>query len=212
MDIGLWEDFLRILLAVLAGGAIGIERELRDKAAGFRTLIFICAGAALFTVLSRHLGSADEPARVAANIVTGVGFLGAGVILREGGRVVGLTTAATIWLTAAIGMALGSGAYALAGGVVGVALIVLWIFPAFEIWLDNLREERTYEVVCTGGPDRLARIERLFRESGLKAFQRRQVRTGRKVTSVWSASGAPAKHEVLTRRLMRMKEIVELKF
>ena len=90
------EDILKILLAVIAGGLIGIEREFRDKAAGFRTLIFICTGACLFTILSAKLAPNDS-VRIAANIVTGVGFLGAGVILRDGGKVIGLTTAAMIW-------------------------------------------------------------------------------------------------------------------
>ncbi|HQN43268.1 MAG TPA: MgtC/SapB family protein, partial [Anaerolineaceae bacterium] len=92
------EDLLKIVLAVLVGGLIGIEREYRDKAAGFRTLIFICVGAALFTILSVRLAGDKDPTRIAASIVTGVGFLGAGVILRDGGRVIGLTTAAAIWL------------------------------------------------------------------------------------------------------------------
>jgi len=78
------EDVIKILLAVLAGGLIGIERELRDKAAGFRTLIFISVGACLFTILSAKLAPGSDPNRIASNIVTGVGFLGAGVILRNG--------------------------------------------------------------------------------------------------------------------------------
>ena len=103
------EDVIKIVLAVSAGGLIGIEREFRDKAAGFRTLIFICAGACLFTILSFRLAANSDSTRIAANIVTGVGFLGAGVILRDGGRVIGLTTAAMVWLTAAIGMGIGGG-------------------------------------------------------------------------------------------------------
>ena len=95
------EDIFKILLAIGIGGAIGLEREYRDKAAGFRTLIFICVGATLFAMLSSKLAGDRDPTRIAANIVSGVGFLGAGVILRDGGRVVGLTTAATIWLVAA---------------------------------------------------------------------------------------------------------------
>ncbi|MCJ7512079.1 MAG: MgtC/SapB family protein [Anaerolineales bacterium] len=97
------EDLLKLGLAVMAGGLIGIEREYRDKAAGLRTLIFICLGAALFTILSSRLAGDNDPTRIAAGIVAGVGFLGAGVILREGGRVVGLTTAAAIWHTTALG-------------------------------------------------------------------------------------------------------------
>ncbi len=105
----LWEDVARLLFAVLVGGLIGAEREYRDKVAGFRTIIFICLGATLFTLFSVKLGGAGDPARIAANIVSGVGFLGAGAILRSGERVTGLTTAASIWTTAAIGLAAGRG-------------------------------------------------------------------------------------------------------
>jgi len=80
------EDILKLVLAIVVGGLIGAEREFRDRAAGFRTIILICTGAALFTIFSVKLGGPDDPVRVAANIVTGVGFLGAGVLLRDGGR------------------------------------------------------------------------------------------------------------------------------
>lgn len=134
------EEFLKALLAMAVGGAIGLEREYRDKAAGFRTLIFICLGAALFTILSIQLGVGDgDPTRVASNIVTGVGFLGAGAIIQDRGRVLGMTTAATIWLVAALGVGVGVGAYALVGFVTVVTLLVLLLFPPIERWVDSLR-------------------------------------------------------------------------
>ncbi|MCX6025184.1 MAG: MgtC/SapB family protein, partial [Chloroflexi bacterium] len=101
------EDIVKLLLAIFNGGLIGAEREFRDKAAGFGTLIFICVGATLFTMFSMRSRPSGDPSRVAANIVSGIAFLGAGVILREGGRIMGLTTASTIWLAAALGMGLG---------------------------------------------------------------------------------------------------------
>jgi putative Mg2+ transporter-C (MgtC) family protein len=100
-------DLLKLLFACLAGGLIGVEREFRDKSAGFRTLILICLGATLFTMMSPRFAAIGDPGRIAAGIVSGIGFLGAGVILRDRGRIMGLTTAATIWMTAAIGMAIG---------------------------------------------------------------------------------------------------------
>src|SRR5262245_25187982 len=107
----LTDDLVKIVLAVGVGGMIGLEREFRDQAAGLRTLICICVGATRFTVLSARLAGGNNATRISANIVSGGGFLGAGVILREGGRVIGLTTAATIWLVAALGMGLGGGHY-----------------------------------------------------------------------------------------------------
>lgn len=99
----------KLLLAGLLGGAIGLEREWRGKAAGLRTHILIAIGAALFTTTSMQLAPAGDPTRIAAQVVTGVGFIGAGVILRHEGGVVGLTTAASIFVVAAIGLTVGAG-------------------------------------------------------------------------------------------------------
>ena len=106
---------LRLLLAVLAGAVIGFERERNDKPAGFRTNILICLGAALFTILSIEIAGETraDGTRIAAQIVTGIGFLGAGTIVHFKGNVIGLTTAATIWTDASIGMAFGAGEYRL---------------------------------------------------------------------------------------------------
>jgi len=107
------EEILKLAIAVVVGGLIGTEREIQDKAAGFRTLILICVGVTLFTIFSLHIDPANSPSRIAANIVTGIGFLGAGAIMREGGCIAGLTTAALIWLVAALGMGIGAGEYML---------------------------------------------------------------------------------------------------
>ncbi len=124
---------LRLSLAVVLGGAIGLERELQRKAAGLRTNILICVGAALFTELSIAMSSASgDPARIAAQIVTGVGFLGAGTIIQARGIVTGLTTAATMWLVAAIGMAVGFGALLEATGATLLVLLVLSVLRPIE--------------------------------------------------------------------------------
>ncbi len=124
----------KLLLATLLGGAIGVERELAGKPAGLRTNILICVGAALFTQLSidmAQLGfTADhrpfgDPTRIAAQIVTGIGFLGAGAILHGQGSIIGLTTAATIWAVAAIGVAVGAGAYVDGLGATLLIIVVL---------------------------------------------------------------------------------------
>ena len=115
-----WDDNLaRLSLAAVLGGAIGFERELRDREAGLRTHLLVCLGSALFTIVSAYgfrefLTSGDQvvradPTRIAAQIVTGIGFLGAGAIIRQGLTVRGLTTAATLWVSAAIGIAAGAG-------------------------------------------------------------------------------------------------------
>ncbi|MHC4623613.1 MAG: MgtC/SapB family protein [Planctomycetota bacterium] len=121
------EDLISILLAVIFGGAIGLEREISGKAAGLRTNVLICLGAAVFTVISREMGSqqGDSSTRIAAQIVTGVGFLGAGAIIQDRGGIQGLTTAALIWLVASIGMACGAGFHALAVISTFIAIVVL---------------------------------------------------------------------------------------
>lgn len=119
-------DIPAILLAVCCGAAIGLERQLRRKPAGLRTNILICLGAAVFTIISERMaGDKDSITRIAAQIVTGVGFLGAGAVIQDRGGIHGLTTAATIWLVASVGMACGAKLYLLAVISTLIAIIVL---------------------------------------------------------------------------------------
>jgi putative Mg2+ transporter-C (MgtC) family protein len=132
-----WEEaLLRLALAALMGGVIGIERELREREAGLRTHMLVSVGSALFTIVSAYgfrgfLTSGEtviraDPTRIAAQIVTGIGFLGAGAIIRQGLSVRGLTTAATLWVVAAIGLASGAGYYSAAAITTVVVLVSLW--------------------------------------------------------------------------------------
>jgi len=131
---------LRLALAAGLGAAIGVERELRQKPAGLRTNMLIALGAALFTVVSIEIAdryAGGTPDRIAAQIVTGIGFLGGGAILRSGTNVHGMTTAATIWVNAAIGMAAGAGAYALATAATMITLLVLAVLPPIEAFFER---------------------------------------------------------------------------
>jgi putative Mg2+ transporter-C (MgtC) family protein len=136
-DIGWLEVTLRLVLAAGLGGAVGLERELREREAGLRTHLLVSVGAAVFTLVSAY-GFADfrygaregitlDPTRIAAQVVTGIGFLGAGAIIRQGLSVRGLTTAATLWVVAAIGMASGAGYYSVA--VISTALVLFSLYP-----------------------------------------------------------------------------------
>jgi putative Mg2+ transporter-C (MgtC) family protein len=128
-----WEqELLRVVVAAALGGAVGLERELREREAGFRTHLLVSVGSALFTLVSAYgfsefAGNSIDPTRIAAQIVTGVGFLGAGAIIRQGFSVRGLTTAATLWVVAAIGMASGAGYYSAA--VITTALVLFSLWP-----------------------------------------------------------------------------------
>ena len=143
----------RLLLSAFLGAALGFEREWRQKYAGLRTNILIAIGSTLFTVMSIDLswGSGGDPTRVAAQIVTGIGFLGAGAIMRTGADVRGLTTAATIWVNAAIGVAVGGGEYKLALIATAVTLMVLIVLNPVEGWLERRGVKSVEDAVPTDG-------------------------------------------------------------
>jgi putative Mg2+ transporter-C (MgtC) family protein len=129
---------LRLLLAAGLGAAIGLEREYRQKPAGLRTNILIAVGSALFTIVSIALArGGGTPDRITAQIVTGIGFLGGGAIIRSGSSVHGMTTAATIWMNAAIGMAAGAGEYQLATVATVLTLVVLVVLPPIESYFER---------------------------------------------------------------------------
>ena len=136
-------DVLGVVLAVVFGAAIGLEREISGKAAGLRTNVLICLGAAVFTIISRQMaGQTGSLTRIAAQIVTGVGFLGAGAIIVDRGGVHGLTTAATIWLVASIGVACGAGFYGLAVISTFIAIAVLVGLGQLEKPLEHYGRKR----------------------------------------------------------------------
>ena len=163
------ETLMKLLLALFFGGLIGLEREFNGKPAGLRTHILVCvASTVLMLVQEFPSKSAVDPGRIVAGIVTGIGFLGAGVIIREGDTVRGLTTAAGIWFTAALGILIGGGQYLLALGVTVICLVVLLIFDR----VDHLIHSRVRRKVSLSvSEERMAEVEeevvRLFREDGL---------------------------------------------
>jgi putative Mg2+ transporter-C (MgtC) family protein len=168
VDIFKLELMLQLGLATLLGGAIGLERELGGKPAGLRTNILICIGSVLYTHLSiAMVGGATDPTRVAGQIVTGVGFIGAGTILHARGAVVGLTSAATIWVVAAIGVALGSGFYLEGVGTTVIVLAVLAGLGRMEKLVERQSMRRTITVHARQGPTVLEDLESLVRRTGL---------------------------------------------
>jgi putative Mg2+ transporter-C (MgtC) family protein len=148
----------RLLLAAGLGAAIGLEREYRSKPAGLRTNILIALGSALFTLISIEMAEANggDPTRIPSQIVTGIGFLGGGAILREKGDIRGLTTAATVWLNAAIGMAAGAGFYTLAIVSTFTALVVLTAFLRIERRLEQRIDHDRIDPIIHPDDDRHA--------------------------------------------------------
>ena len=159
-------------LAVLLGGAIGLERELAGKPAGLRTNILICVGATLFTLMSIGLAlqgpGHGDPTRVAAQIATGVGFIGAGTILHARGAVTGLTSAATIWVVAAIGMAVGAGAYVDALGTTALVMVVLYGLGYVERFAGRHLTRSHLLIHARPEPQALEELETLVRRAGVE--------------------------------------------
>jgi putative Mg2+ transporter-C (MgtC) family protein len=158
----------RLLLAAVLGGAVGAERELADQPAGLRTHMLLTIGACLFTLVSAYgFGGTADPSRLAAQIVTGIGFLGGGAIVRYGLTVRGVTTAASIWATTAIGVATGAGRYVLAVGGTVLVVATLVVLRALRDRLKNWSASREEFVLSTRGGFDVKQIAELARREGV---------------------------------------------
>ncbi len=163
MGVVLTSTLARLLLAAILGGIIGLERQLRHKPAGLRTNMFICFGSAMFTVLSRQLaGNPSDYTRIAAQIITGIGFIGAGSILHTRGSVTGLTTAATLFVVAGVGMAAGGGLYLTACFATAMILIALVLLGRMEVGFLLKSFVTTYEVTGRNVDGMLREVNRLL--------------------------------------------------
>ena len=212
----------KLLLAALLGGVIGWEREWSDKPAGLRTNLLICVGAALLgdtSVHFAHLGGDPsivraDTARIAAQVVSGIGFLGAGTIIQARGSVTGLTTAATLWVVAAIGLAVGGGAAVGAVGATVLVLVALVPLGRFEDWIAaRRRSERSLRLVLALRPGVLEDVEALLRVEGrLEASLERlekDVEAGR-VKAWFGVLGRREDFEDARRRLVGSDDVREL--
>jgi putative Mg2+ transporter-C (MgtC) family protein len=206
---------LKLVLAILIGGAIGAEREYRSKSAGFRTLTMICLGATIFTIFSQIIGGAGNPDRIASNIVTGIGFVGAGVIFKGDAtsKVNGITTAAMIWITAALGMAIGAGYLWIAGLAAVLILLVLFIFALLEGWIDRVNQIRRYKIVCPFENETLHRYEQLFKNHHLKFKRTRQCKSQENLISgEWVVQGSEQDHRHVIHELLRDPSVKALEY
>ncbi len=192
----------RLVLAAILGGLIGLERELKHRPAGLRTNMFICFGAALFTVLSRAL--AAEPSdytRIAAQIIPGIGFIGAGSILHTRGLTTGLTTAATLFVVASVGMAAGGGLYVTAAFATGVVLIVLFALGHLEQTFNLKTLLTSYEVTGPSVEEISQEVNRIL-ERGHRMMQNVvSGNTGQHVRLQFDVSGCHRDQQELLQRL-----------
>jgi len=167
MDAYYIDELIKIGLAFVVGAAVGIERELRSKPAGFRTMIMICVGSCLFTILSKEVTDIS-PDRIASNIVTGIGFIGAGVIFKEGMSINGLTTAALIWVTAALGMAAGYGNFLMVGIVSALVLFTLFVLELLQRTVERVHKVTVYKIKYLHEEYSQEKLENYFKEFGLR--------------------------------------------
>lgn len=204
------EDLYKLLFSFILGAIIGSEREYRSKSAGLRTMILIAVGSTLFTLVSIKING--DAGRIAANIVTGIGFIGAGIIFRENNRVVGITTAAIVWVTAALGMAIGSGYYIIALYAFVVAGMSLVVLTPLQKWIRNKNQIRSYRLMCIYQKKTLKEYEDIFKSFGMSILGAEQNRSGSHITGNWILQGSGQMHEKLTEYLLDDKDIVEFDF
>lgn len=201
----------KFLLAILLCGLIGLEREFRSKQAGLKTLIMMGLGATLFTILSIKIGAGSMD-RIASNIVTGIGFLGAGVIFKEDNQVKGLTTASVIWIVAAIGMAVGAGYYVQAISVTAIVLVSLLIFPFVEEAMERRHTKRIYRIVKEFDNEDLDKYEEYIRISNLRFIRGKQQLRDGKISGTWIAVGSPERHKKFVDRMLLDEKILAFDF
>ena len=208
------DDLVKLLLALVLGGLIDWERELYDKPAGFRTNTLICVGSTLFTIFSLKIGiiPGTDSARIAAQIVSGIGFLGAGAIIRRGEAVLGLTTAATIWFVASIGMGIGAGYYVISSVGTALALAILFVFRKFENLVDRIHTTRTYHVIVSAEDDAVRELSLVLDSCGLRVLGNKQVKSDNRYFYEITLSGKRAEHTPLLEKLLKSPTVKEVRY
>jgi len=202
---------IKIFLSIVLGGALGMERQYHDKPAGYATNSLICVGAMLFTVLSEYMGMAGgDPGRIAAQVVTGVGFIGAGSILRDGNKISGLTTAAGVWLVAAIGMAVGYGQYVLAM-LTSAAILIFQLGARRTIrWVENFRHYDILHIVCEPKWATVEKIAKTLEQQNAAILKQEVTKQDNQFQVRIMASFTDAEFQKITKELLAMPQVYSL--
>lgn len=201
----------QLVLVVIVGGVIGAEREFFNKSAGFRTMILICLGSYLFTIFSISVsGSTND--RIASNIVTGIGFIGAGVIYKDENRINGITTAATIWATAALGMGIALGSYLLVLISTALVLASLLLFTRLEKYIDTLNQSRVYRIMSPYKEELLTQFEERLKVYKLKFKRMKQTKVGDDITGFWEVRGPEKAHKLFVDSILHDPTVKEFEF
>ncbi len=207
-----WINVLQLFGALVGGALIGAEREYHSKSAGLRTIALICVGSTVLTILSFKIGVIPNQDRFAANIITGIGFLGAGVIFKEENRVTGLTTAAIIWAAAAIGIAIGAGEYTIAITSLIITVGVQRIFLIIQNKIDKINQIRNYTIMCAFQDITLKHYEEVFTTYNLVVHRGKQSLNANIIKGEWQIAGSQKNHEDCVSYLLKDKNILEFEF
>jgi putative Mg2+ transporter-C (MgtC) family protein len=202
------EDMVSIAVSLLCGCIIGFEREYNNKSAGLRTIILICLGSTIFTIVSKHGSGSDD--RIAANIITGIGFIGAGVIFKDKLSVLGLTTAAVIWTAAGIGMATGIGYHFFAFCLSICTVFILSLFGRFESLIEKFRHSKT--ITFSFRDKNLQHIKTVEAILNRKGMRRKRVMmnvTGDRLFAVFRVNGTYEQFTQLDEELIALESIVD---
>ncbi len=191
----IYENLVKLMVSLLLGSAIGAEREYKGRNVGFRTIILITLVSTLFTILSKIIGDGNDPSRVASNIITGVGFLGAGAIFRDGITVKGVTTASVIWISAAIGMACGIAQYEFAVLVTITVLTVLLGFAGVQKFIDKYNKEMVYKITIHNNAELKKELEARIPTFRLKFDWLRQSKEEYELVLEYEIRGPESSHE-----------------
>jgi putative Mg2+ transporter-C (MgtC) family protein len=207
MDISIYfEEAAQVSIAFVIGAVLGLEREFRSKPAGFRTMILISVGSCLYTILSKEAtGGAD---RIASNIVTGIGFIGAGVIFKEGITVNGLTTAALIWTTAALGMAIGYHNYPLAIVVSVMVVIALFVLEPVQRFINRFHKVKDYKIRTVElGVNFRSELEDFFNSHDLTFRCMKFVKDNNDAVYLYRISSPDRNYDLVNQYLLNHKEV-----
>jgi putative Mg2+ transporter-C (MgtC) family protein len=200
------EDIISMLMSVLCGGIIGFEREYKNKSTGFRTIVLITLGSTIFTIVSRHGAGADD--RISANIITGIGFIGAGVIFKDRMSVMGLTTAAVIWTAAAIGMTTGIGYHSLAFVFTIITMVILVLVDKVEFLISRMNKNKILNISFNSADiTQLQALEEVIKRHQLKSKRIEVFKNQEVLCVVMNVTGIKKNVDLLSEEMVNMQEI-----
>ncbi|WP_447642309.1 MULTISPECIES: MgtC/SapB family protein [Chitinophagaceae] len=193
-------DVVLILISIVIGFVIGTEREYQNKSAGLRTFVLVSFGSCIYTMLSIKIGGLSNPDRIASNIITGIGFLGAGVIFKEENKIGGVNTATTIWATASLGMSVGGDHIYLALFGTVLVILILRLLSFFQDFIDDHHKISDYKLI-TSSEEEYKYCKELFKQFALKSQLIKQEYNNGMLTSVWRLTGKATHHLYFTKQL-----------